>query len=112
MVFKDRVKFVPFEGIGARRYIDLFSMRLSAGIQMKRKQADGTTMPWVRASAKPRVRMSPYSYLDRELMATTEVDRAVTTMEQRAAEEPESSASGVPGADVLNAVAGEKKPGK
>jgi deoxycytidylate deaminase len=71
----DRVKFVPFEGVGARRYIDLFSMRLSAGIQVKRKQVDGTIMPWKRAGAKPRVRMAPYSYLEREWIATSEIDR-------------------------------------
>lgn len=86
---KERVKFVPFEGVGARRYIDLFSMRLSTGLPIKRKQPDGTTAPWTRAGAKPRVRMAPYSYLDRELIATTEIEGAVATMEERAAGEPE-----------------------
>jgi len=85
---RDRVRFVPFEGIGARRYIDLFSMRLSAGLQIKRKQPDGTIKPWTRAEAKPRVRMAPYSYLDRELIVTSEIEGAVATMEERAAEEP------------------------
>jgi deoxycytidylate deaminase len=80
---RDRVKFVPFEGVGARRYIDLFSMRLSAGIQMIRKQADGTTVPWTRAGARPRVRMAPYSYLDRELIATTEVDDVARSSARR-----------------------------
>jgi hypothetical protein len=80
---RDRVKFVPLEGVGARRYIDLFSMRLSAGIQMIRKQADGTTVPWTRAGARPRVRMAPYSYLDRELIATTEVDDVARSSARR-----------------------------
>jgi deoxycytidylate deaminase len=99
----NRVRFVPFEGVGARRYIDLFSMRLSAGIQMKRKRPDGTTVPWSRNSAKPRVRMSPYSYLDRELIATTEIKGAVAAMEMRAAEEPSAASvgSGGDGTDVL-----------
>jgi hypothetical protein len=87
---RGRVKFVPFEGVGARRYIDLFSMRLSAGIQIKRKKADGTTVEWERVGARPRVRMSPYSYLDRELIATTEIESAVAAMEERATEEPET----------------------
>jgi deoxycytidylate deaminase len=101
---KDRVKFVPFEGVGARRYIDLFSMRLGAGIQMKRKQPDGTISPWNRAGAKPRVRMAPYSYLDRELIATTEIEGAVATMEQRAAEDRgPSAAAGVAVVNVMQA---------
>lgn len=99
---QDRVKFVPFEGVGARRYIDIFSMRLSAGIQIKRKRPDGTVTPWSRVGARPRVRMAPYSYLDRELIATTEIEQAVATMEKRAAEDPDPG--GAAGDAVVNPI--------
>ena len=33
-----KVVFEPFMGVGPRRYFDLFSMRLSNGYRMKRKQ--------------------------------------------------------------------------
>ena len=79
-----RVRFVPFAGIAARRFFDLFSMRLSAGLEMKRKQPDGTVIKWDRARATPRVRMAPYSYLERELIAMSQLGPAVERMEQRA----------------------------
>lgn len=81
---KDHVAFVPFVGIAARRYFDLFSMRLSAGLEMKRKHADGTIIAWERASAIPHVRMAAYSYLQREHIATTQLEPAVEQMEQQA----------------------------
>lgn len=71
-------------------------------IQIKRKQPDGTITQWNQAGAKPRVRMARYSYLDRELIATTEIERAMATMEKRAAEEPEPAAT--VGAAVVNAM--------
>ena len=87
---KDHVAFVPFVGIAARRYFDLFSMRLSAGLEMKRKRADGMTIPWERNGATPRVRMAAYSYLQREHIATTELEPAVEEMEQQASRKTQS----------------------
>jgi hypothetical protein len=57
---------------------------------------------------------APYSYLDREFIATAEVDRAVAAMEQRAAEELQTkpSAAGASRGDVIDAVAGEKRTGE
>jgi deoxycytidylate deaminase len=79
----DRVRFVPFVGIAPRRFFDLFSMRLSAGLEMKRKQPDGSVIKWQRAGATPRVRMAPYSYLERELIAMSQLEPAIERMEQR-----------------------------
>ena len=82
--FQDKVRFEPFVGIAARRYFDLFSMRLSAGLRLKRKDAAGNILPWSRESAKPRVRMAPYSYLQREELAVEQIEYAVATMEEAA----------------------------
>ena len=50
-----RIPFLPFVGIGPRRYLDLFSLDLSTGRKIKR-----------RVSRPPRVPMLPFSYLERE----------------------------------------------
>jgi deoxycytidylate deaminase len=98
---RGRVRFVPFVGIAARRFFDLFSMRLSAGLEIKRKASDGTVIPWDRAKTTPRVRMAPYSYLERELIAISELEPAIAEMEARAAAArsiKEDEAPGAPGA--------------
>jgi deoxycytidylate deaminase len=63
-----KVVFEAFTGVGPRRYFDLFSMRLSNGFPMKRKQKpDGTKVKWkISNEAIVRVPMSPTSYLERE----------------------------------------------
>ncbi|HEX3762411.1 MAG TPA: anti-phage dCTP deaminase [Kofleriaceae bacterium] len=63
-----KVVFEPFMGVGPRRFFDLFSMRLSNGYPMKRKQKpDGTTQKWnVSGDIPVRVPMPPQSYLERE----------------------------------------------
>jgi tRNA(Arg) A34 adenosine deaminase TadA len=63
-----KVVFEPFMGIGPRRFFDLFSMRLSNGFPMKRKdKPDGKKAKWkINSDAFVRVPMPPTSYLDRE----------------------------------------------
>jgi deoxycytidylate deaminase len=67
-----KVVFEPFMGVGPRRYFDLFSMRLSNGYRMKRKQKpDGIKAKWkIGSDAIVRVPMSPTSYLEREAQLT------------------------------------------
>ncbi len=63
-----KVSFLPFVGVGARRYFDLFSMRISSGREMKRK--NGTeAIKFDRAHASPRVAMLPTSFIERERLA-------------------------------------------
>jgi deoxycytidylate deaminase len=50
-----KVVFKHYVGIGARRYVDLFSLKLSSGRRVKRKQPDGKIALWDRATAEPRV---------------------------------------------------------
>ncbi len=61
-----RIPFEPFLGIGPRRFFDLFSLKLSSGYAVERKQ-NGVKVDWeYRNNAKPRVPMIPISYIERE----------------------------------------------
>jgi hypothetical protein len=64
----NKVRFLPFVGIGPRRFLDLFSLTLGTGESLERKQS-GMKVDWQRASAAPRLQMQPISYLDRETLA-------------------------------------------
>ncbi len=66
----ERIPFVPFLGIGPRRFFDLFSLKLSSGYSVERKY-DGAMVPWnLRTNSRPRVPMVPASYLEREQIAS------------------------------------------
>ena len=67
-----KVCFEPFVGVSARRYFDLFSMALSSGYRMKRKEG-GKIIPWERSTARPRVGPSALSYIQREQLAIGEI---------------------------------------
>ena len=60
--------FLPFIGIGPRRYFDLFSLKLSTGYPIERKEG-GKLKSWQRLDAPPRLQMQPTTYLDRESLA-------------------------------------------
>lgn len=65
----EQVRFEPFTGVGARRFLDFFSMNLGVGSKLKRKNKDGSTVDWNKATAKARVSLLPKSYLDVETQA-------------------------------------------
>jgi len=68
-----KIPFVPFVGLGPRRYLDLMSLQLTTGIPPERRDKDGKPIHWERRSHKgPRVPMEPYSYLEREEKALDE----------------------------------------
>jgi len=73
-----KVVFEPFMGIGPRRFFDLFSMKLSNGYPLKRKQKpDGTKVKWkISDAALVRVPMPRTTYLERE----AHVVQLVTTL--------------------------------
>jgi deoxycytidylate deaminase len=71
-----KVLFQPFVGVSARRYFDLFSMNLSGGYRLRRKE-DGKVVGWERAAANLRVTMPPSSYILREQLAIHEIAQAV-----------------------------------
>jgi deoxycytidylate deaminase len=57
-----RVRFKPFIGVGPRRFFDLFSMELSVGRSIKRKDKQGRAVRWEAGSATPRVQMLTVSH--------------------------------------------------
>ncbi len=63
------VVFEPFTGVGARRFLDFFSMNLGSGSKLKRKNKDGSIIDWDKTKAKTRVPLLPISYLDVEAKA-------------------------------------------
>lgn len=64
------VVFEPFTGVGARRFLDFFSMTLGAGNKLKRKNKDGVALSWEQNEAKLRVPLLPNSYIDVEKSAS------------------------------------------
>ncbi|MCX4241402.1 deaminase [Paraliomyxa miuraensis] len=64
-----RVEFRAFEGIGPRRFVDLFSLTLGSGrpVRRKKKGADGAREGWERGEGSlPRLPLDSRSYLERE----------------------------------------------
>ena len=55
-----KVRFEPFVGIGPRRYIDFFSMKLSSGPSIRKKK-NGLLVPWDKACRVPRIPSSKNS---------------------------------------------------
>jgi deoxycytidylate deaminase len=73
-----RIPFVPFVGIGPRRFLDLFSLELTSGRVLDRKLSDGNSIKWSpEDSSGPRVPMSPASYLDREEGAVRDMNKFI-----------------------------------
>lgn len=67
----EQVIFEPFTGVGARRFLDLFSMNSGLGDKLKRKSKDGNAVVWSQDTALPRVALLPESYINVETAATT-----------------------------------------
>lgn len=64
------VQFVPFTGIGPRRYFDLFSIEGSSSYRIKRKdRSTGKTVPWQLQGSRLRIQMRAFTYLDAETQA-------------------------------------------
>lgn len=75
-----KVVFVPFVGIGSRRFMDLFSMGMSSGYPIERKDGkSGTTIEWNQEKGRLRVPLLPTTYIEREELAVTEFE---TLMEE------------------------------
>ena len=76
-----RIPFLPFVGVGPRRYLDLFSLELSTGSQVPRRDKDGKAVFPERASRPPRVPMLPFSYLERETKLLQEHEDVIIGLE-------------------------------
>ncbi|HEX8107455.1 MAG TPA: hypothetical protein VF516_06980 [Kofleriaceae bacterium] len=73
-----KLVFEPFMGIGPRRFFDLFSMKLSSGYPLKRKQKPDRAKWKVGDEALVRLPMPRTTYLERE----ARVVQLVTTLLQ------------------------------
>lgn len=66
-----RVVFEPFTGVGPRRFFDLFSTKQGSGFPLKRKDKQtGKILQWRPEAGTMRLPEFPWSYLDREAIAT------------------------------------------
>src|SRR5690606_26190311 len=69
-----KVVFEPFQGVGPRRFFDLFSVGLSSGYETVRKRSGAKErLEWHRSDASLRVPMFPLTYFERELLAAREI---------------------------------------
>jgi len=62
----NRIPFVQFVGVGPRRYLDLFSLQLSNGREIERKDVQNRPSIPPKPGRLPRSQMIPLSYLERE----------------------------------------------
>ena len=63
---EDRVLIEPYLGVGARRYLDYFSMHLSSGQDLVRKNEDGSAATWQRSAASPRTPLFRRNHIEIE----------------------------------------------
>jgi deoxycytidylate deaminase len=73
-----RVRFEAFEGVGPRRFLDIFSLTLGGGRHLRRKLdgENGDRVHWKFAEhSAPRLPLDVRSYLDREELAAEEYGR-------------------------------------
>ena len=61
-----KVRFLPFTGVGPRRYMELFAMVYPPLYDKKRKGNDGKVVKWSPQTANVRSQMVPMTYLEHE----------------------------------------------
>ena len=64
-----KLVFIPFSGVGPRRYVDLFAMSSTKWGAKKRKDKSGKKINWERKEASIRNPMRAFTYLDYEKVA-------------------------------------------
>lgn len=80
---KGKVSFIPFMGVGPRRFFDLFSMKLSSGRRVSRKDKTGRAVEWTAAKSTPRMPLLHYSYVQLERLATDELKQVLVKLERQ-----------------------------
>lgn len=76
-----KVEFLPFTGVGPRRYMDLFSTMTSVGKTLQRKTPEGHRIEWNPATAEPRLPLIPASYIDLEEKTLVEIEEKLRSIE-------------------------------
>jgi deoxycytidylate deaminase len=78
-----RIPFLPFVGIGPRRYLDFFSMDLSSGRKVDRKGDDDRPYNPPKSERAPRVFLDPDSYLDSEERLRRDFDPVLRVLQPK-----------------------------
>lgn len=74
---QNKVSFLPFEGVGPRRFLDLFSIITSVGFEIQRKDKDsGKIKDWMAKYARPRLPLSTVSYLVEEKVRIEQIKQS------------------------------------
>ena len=68
-----KIIFEHFIGVAARRYLDLFSLKLGMGNPIERKDREGKTIDWSSKPKEVRVPLVVMSYLDHENKALSKL---------------------------------------
>jgi deoxycytidylate deaminase len=68
-----KVPFTHFVGIGPRKYFDLFSLNLSRGHELVRKE-NGQKLVLNRMQSWPRIPLSHFTYIQKERLAVEKLD--------------------------------------
>lgn len=78
-----KVLFLPFIGVGPKRFVDLFSMSLSSGEKIRRKEK-GSFKPaqWQRANARPRLKLFDTSYVKNENIVREEAAKVLSAIQK------------------------------
>lgn len=74
-----KVLFEPFVGVGPRRFLDLFSLKLGSGSALRRKTSEGKAIVVEDTERRPRLRMLPVSYLGMEKLALNRFNQHLHT---------------------------------
>lgn len=72
--YKNKLVFEPFVGVGARSFVNLFSMSLGVGRKLKRKDHTGNSINWEAKEATLRMSLNLLSYRDLELEITKKLN--------------------------------------
>lgn len=78
-----RVTFLPFVGIGPRRYVELFALKDAFGIPVRRKDESGKLIAWDRRNSVPKIAHRLVNYLELEEWALAQIKRAVQEATRR-----------------------------
>lgn len=77
---ENKVVFEPFVGVGPRSFFNLFSMNLGSGYPVKRKDENGKVIKWKEKNSSPRMKMTPSSYIEREILAAYSVSKKLENL--------------------------------
>lgn len=76
-----KVSFLPFVGVGPRQFLNLFSLTLSAGEPVRRKERDSVNRAeWRREAARPRVKSFGTSHTEHESVVATEANNLLMAL--------------------------------